>query len=91
MDDFLKFRKMITPAIIQILFWVGVAGSVIAGLVIMGTSFNSYYGGVGVFLSGLLMTLVFGPVVVRIYCELLILFFRMNETLTDIKNELADK
>ena len=22
MDDFLKFRKMITPVIIQILFWV---------------------------------------------------------------------
>ena len=84
MDDFLKFRKMITPAIIQILFWVGVVGSVIAGLVIMGTSFNSYYGGIGVFLGGLL-TLVLGPVAVRVYCELLILFFRMNETLTDIK------
>ena len=90
MDDFLKFRKMITPAIIQVLFWVGVAGSVIAGLVIMGTSFNSYYGGVGVFLAGLL-TLLLGPVVVRIYCELLILFFRMNETLTEIKDNLAEK
>ena len=28
---------------------------------------------------------------VRIYCELLILFFRMNETLTEIKDLLASK
>jgi hypothetical protein len=31
-------------------------------------------------------TMVLGPVIVRIYCEVLILFFRMNETLTDIRN-----
>ncbi len=90
MEEFLKFRKMITPAIIQVLFWVGVAVCVIAGLVTMAYSFDSYSGGVGVFLSGLLMLLL-GPVIVRIYCELLILFFRMNENLTEIKNSLAKK
>jgi hypothetical protein len=88
MDDFLKFRKMITPAIIQVLFWVGVAVTVIGSLITMAASFGRYGGGVGTFLGGLLM-LVLGPVVVRIYCELLILFFRMNETLTEIKNNLA--
>jgi hypothetical protein len=88
MDDFLKFRKMITPAIIQVLFWIGVVVSVVSALVIMGASFGSYGGGVGTFLGGLVM-LVLGPVVVRIYCELLILFFRMNETLTEIKDNLA--
>jgi hypothetical protein len=90
MDDFLKFRKMITPTIIQILFWVGVAGSVIGALVVMAMSFGSFGGGAAQFLGGLVM-LVLGPVAVRIYCELLILFFRMNETLTDIKNGLAKK
>ena len=40
MEDFIKFRKMITPLIIQILFWVGVAGTVIAALVMMGSSFG---------------------------------------------------
>ncbi|MDK2980746.1 MAG: hypothetical protein PWQ55_1093 [Chloroflexota bacterium] len=88
MDDFLKFRKMITPAIIQVLFWVGVAVSVIGSLATMAMSFGRYGGGIGTFLGGLLM-LVLGPVVVRIYCELLILFFRMNETLTEIKDNLA--
>ena len=90
MDDFVKFRKMITPAIIQVLFWVGAAGTVLAGLVIMATSFGRYGGGAATFLGGLFM-IVLGPVVVRIYCELLILFFRMNETLTEIKNGLAKK
>jgi len=90
MEDFLKFRKMITPVIIQVLFWVGVAGAVIAALVMMAMSFGSYGGGAAQFLGGLIM-LVIGPVVVRIYCELLILFFRMNETLTDIKNGLEKK
>ena len=90
MDDFLKFRKMITPVIIQILFWVGVGGAVIGALVVMAMSFGSYGGGAAQFLGGLVL-LVVGPVMVRIYCELLILFFRMNETLTEIKTGLAKK
>ncbi len=89
-DDFIKFRKMITPAIIQVLFWVGAIMSVLAGLVTMATSFGRYGGGAVTFLGGLFM-IILGPVVVRIYCELLILFFRMNETLTEIKNGLLRK
>jgi hypothetical protein len=90
MEDFLQFRKMITPIIIQILFWVGVAVAVIGALVVMAMSFSSSGGGAIQFLGGLVM-LVVGPVIVRVYCELLILFFRMNETLTEIKNGLAKK
>ena len=89
MEDFLKFRKMITPVIIQILFWIGVAIAVIGalGMIVIGVTSN----GQGIMVLGGLVMLVLGPVVVRIYCELLILFFRMNETLTDIKNGLAKK
>lgn len=90
MGDFIKFRKMITPMIIQILFWVGAAFSVLGGLITMATSFGRYGGGAGSFLGGLLI-IVLGPVVVRIYCELLILLFRINETLTEIKNGLDKK
>jgi hypothetical protein len=39
-------------------------------------------------IAGLLFLFV-GPLIVRVYCELLILFFRMNETLTDIRTALA--
>lgn len=89
MEDFLKFRKMITPVIIQVLFWVGVAIAVIGalGMMVFGVATN----GQGVMVLVGLVMLVVGPVLVRIYCELLILFFRMNETLTEIKNGLAKK
>ena len=36
---------------------------------------------------GIALILV-GPVVVQLWCEFSVLFFRMNETLTDIKNEI---
>lgn len=75
MGDFLTFRRMITPMLIQIVFWVGFLATVIAGLVAIGNDEP----GMGILL------IVVGPLAIRIYCELLILFFRMNETLTDIK------
>jgi hypothetical protein len=89
MEDFLKFRKMITPTIIQILFWVGAAASAIGALMTMVLGLTGSGQGYLV-LVGLVM-LVVGPVMVRISCEMIILFFRMNETLTDIKNGLAKK
>lgn len=89
MEDFFSFRKMITPLIIKILFWVGVAFSVIAGLVIIISSFTARGGG-GLFLYGLLIILL-GPVITRIYCEILILFFRMHDSLIEIKDLLAKK
>jgi len=76
MKDFLFFRKMITPVIIQILFWAGVAFTVIGGIVAMFTTG---------FLYGLAMV-VLGPIGVRIWCELLIVLFKVNDTLTDIRN-----
>jgi len=87
LNDFLKFRKMITPAIIQILFYIGAGISVLVGLIIMGSAFSRYTP-TGAALLGGLLTIVLGPILVRIYCEILILFFRMNETLAEIKNGL---
>jgi hypothetical protein len=75
MGDFLTLRKMITPMLIQVVFWVSVVAAVIAGLVAIGNGETA---------TGVLV-IVGGPLVIRIYCELLILFFRMNETLTDLK------
>ncbi|HEY60712.1 MAG TPA: DUF4282 domain-containing protein [Anaerolineae bacterium] len=90
MEDYLSFRKMITPIIIKVLFWIGVAVSVISGLVMIGGSFGRYGGGATTFLMGL-FTIILGPVAVRIYCEIIILFFRINDTLTEIREALAKK
>ena len=89
MGDFLSFRKMITPIIIQILFWIGCVVCVIAGLVTMATS-SGPYGSSSSALGGLLL-IVLGPLAVRVYCELLIVLFRMNETLTDIRSAMLTR
>ena len=88
--EILSFKKMITPVIIQILFWIGIAGVVISALVVMGTSLGRYGSGVGGFFGGLVF-LVVGPVLVRVYFELLIILFRMNDTLNEIRDSLAKK
>lgn len=88
MNDFLAFRTMVTPVIIQILFWVGVALCVIFGIGFMVV--GSQYGTNGAVLKGLLL-LILGPLGVRIYCEILIIFFRINETLTEIKHTLEER
>ena len=72
--DYLTFKKMITPAVIQVLFWLLVAGVVIAGL---GAMFN------GQFLSGLGI-IIFGPVLVRIYMEIIMVIFKINEAVQTI-------
>lgn len=97
MTEFLGFRKMITPVIIQILFWIGVAVSVMSGIGLMlagaaaSAEAGRYGGGAGLpggllVFAGLLQ-IVLGPIFVRIYCELLILFFRIYETLAEIRDE----
>ena len=88
--DFLVFRKMITPIIIQIIFWMAVAFSLIFGLVsiLMVLVASPHVDGL-ITLGGLfgsVLWMIVGPVIARVYCEILILFFRMNDTLTEIKN-----
>ncbi len=95
MKDFLTFRRMITPALIQIAFWLGAVACVVVGLGMIVTApgaspswtESKAQAVAGQFLIGIAV-LVVGPIVVRIYSELLILLFRMNESLTEIRNGL---
>ncbi len=88
MSDFWAFRTMVTPVIIQVLFWVGVLVCLIAGLVmiVMGIKLP----GDQMVLKGVLLVIL-GPLGVRVYCEILIVFFRINETLTEIKHALGGR
>ena len=90
MKDFLAFRTMITPIIIQVIFWVLVGLCILGGLILIVAGAMAQFGAGGKILSGLLL-LVLGPLGVRIYCEILIIFFRINETLTDIKHVLEER
>jgi hypothetical protein len=90
MKDFLAFRTMLTPILIQIIFWVGAGICVAIGLVYLASGATAQYGGGANVLKGLAI-LVLGPLTVRIYCEILIIFFRINETLTEIKRTLEER
>ena len=83
MEEFLSFRKFITPVIIQVLFWAGVVLVIIASLITMGVGITQS-DPAGAF-AGLMM-LVLGPIGVRVYCELIIVFFRVFDVLTEIRD-----
>ncbi|HOE70309.1 MAG TPA: DUF4282 domain-containing protein [Brevefilum sp.] len=98
--NFLSFERMITPVIIKVLFYIGFVASIIGGIVVfIGAVIAGFAdGGVGAILLGFIggliggiLTAILGALATRIYAELLILFFRINETLTDIKGLLQDK
>jgi hypothetical protein len=88
MSDFWAFRTMITPVIIQIIFWLGtlICLSIGIGMILMGVS--SHHPGMGHYIWKGILLVIFGPLGVRVYCEILIVFFRINETLTEIKHDL---
>lgn len=90
--DFISFRKMLTPVIIKVLFWIGLGFSALYGIVLL---FGGIIGGIvngefGLVIGGLLggpIVAVLGALGTRLYCELLIVIFQINDTLTDIKNQ----
>jgi uncharacterized protein DUF4282 len=75
MNDFLSFRKMITPIIIQVIFWLGIIACIVMAIWMMQESF---FAGLGM--------LIFGCLMVRVYCELLIIAFKILETLLRIEH-----
>ena len=81
--DFLVFRRMITPILIQVVYWMLIVGVVIsAGWVLWSGFLNE--DSTGRFLIACLL-LVVGLPVVRILTEVFLTAFRINGTLTDIR------
>jgi hypothetical protein len=90
--EYLVFRKMITPLIIQIIFWLGIAAVAIVCLIQLISAMATGSGLIIVAgLFGALIFFVLGAVTVRIYCELLIVAFRILDTLGEIKSQLEKK
>lgn len=95
-QEFISFRKMVTPIIIKFLFWAGVGVSVLIGLftILSGIIGGFGEGGFASVAFGLLcgpIFIVVGILSVRIYTELLILAFQIHDSLNDIKNLLEKK
>ena len=89
MSDFWAFRTMVTPVIIQILFWIGAVLCLITGAIMVIYGASQFQAGQGHYLWKGVLLFVLGPLGVRVYCEILIIFFRINETLTEIKHAIG--
>ena len=85
LSDYLSFRKMITLQVIQIIYIIVAFLITLGGLAMLfsgeGSPANFFPGGA---VSGLLF-IIFGNLLWRIWCELIIVFFRMNNTLSGIE------
>jgi hypothetical protein len=79
MEDIIAFRKMITPSIIQTIFWVMLVIVVLASLATMLRI--SFIGG--------LVNLVVGPIMLRVSCEVLMIIFSINDRLCEISEKLG--
>ncbi len=82
--NFLSFDEMLTPRLITLLYWLLLLGAIAMGL-------NMMFGGYGGFsfsgfLSGL-ATMLAGALGARVWCELLIVLFKMNEALQEIRKK----
>ena len=86
MRDFWAFRTMVTPVIIQILFWIGAVLCLIIGAIMVIYGATQFQAGQGHYLWKGVLLFLLGPLGVRVYCEILMIFFRINETLTEIKH-----
>ena len=73
----LTFQRMISPLVVQVLFWAGVGGSFYGAYVLysLGNSAWPY-------------PLVFGPLVTRLIMERIILSYRAYDRLADISETL---
>lgn len=89
MGKFLKFEKMITPIFIQIIFWLCFLISIISSVALIGYGVISSSGGFREIMAGFIGLLI-APIIIRIYCEMLIVIFKMQGALTDIRDSLTE-
>ena len=77
MKAFLNYEYMITPGILKILSYIGAVIAIIAGLF---TAFTAdLFGGLAVAVGG--------PIVLRIYAELMLVIFELHKEVRKIANK----
>jgi hypothetical protein len=75
MNHPLGFQRFYTPMLVPVLYWLGAAACILAGLLTLGYAFFSTASG-GLFILIGMAILLLGPVCLRIVCELLLVPFR---------------
>lgn len=83
MSDFWSFRRMATPSVLQVFFWLELLAVVIGGAGLIAFGLHNHVWWVAIVGIGVL---VIGPLVVRLWTESVIVVFRINQTLTDLRS-----
>jgi len=90
-NDFLNFEKFVAPALIKIIYWIGlvlIALSTLGG--VLGMNMLSSYGGGHFSVAGAILALIGGALFMllwRVMCEIWIVIFSINDRL----GVIADK
>mgnify|MGYP005812654925 CR=1 FL=1 len=84
MRDIFFFDNMITPRVITLVYWLLLAAAAISGIATWFVGFGGFT--FGRFLAGIAI-FVGGVIGARIWCELLIVLFKMNEALQEIRRK----
>jgi Domain of unknown function (DUF4282) len=74
MQKYLGFDELITPTIIKIIYWIGIA------VIIIGVIASLFVAGFGPFI-GALIGGVIGLVFWRVWCEIMLILFRIHDDL----------
>src|SRR5262245_27302788 len=89
---FFSFGTLITPAVIQVAYFIGaaaitLAGLLMAGLVLMGVAPEYTDTNRDALLFGGLTLLGIGNILWRVLCEMVMLLFRVHEVLIDLDDK----
>jgi hypothetical protein len=76
--DFLAFKHMVAPALLQVLFWAGIAGTLYGTWVLIQLGNWAWW-----------LALIFGTLGTRVLFEIAILGFRIFDRLTEIRDLLS--
>ena len=88
--DFLTFDRMVTPLLIKIIYYIGVAFWMLGGLVTFFVAISLPYGG-GLMAFFSLVAMVMGPLFARIWCEFMIVVFNIHTRLRSIDATLKEE
>lgn len=85
-SKFKNFDEMITPTIIKVIYWIGLGFFSLMGIIMFFSAFSR----MGSFLNVIfaIFIIVFGALMTRVYCELLILGFKGVTHLANIDKKL---
>jgi len=88
--DLFQWERFVTPSVIKLFFWLGVAIIVLFGLsgIVSAVQMMTVNAGVGLFmLLGSLLGMTIGILSARIVAEFVLIVFRINEHLGAIRDQ----